>query len=44
MENIPELIAGNMLIAALVAGLVGLIVGILIGGFVRARRNPDDRG
>jgi len=44
MENIPELIAANMLLVAVITGVLGLIVGILIGGFFRARSRKRDEG
>jgi uncharacterized protein YneF (UPF0154 family) len=42
MEKIPELIAANMLLVAVITGVLGLIIGILIGSYVRTRRKRDD--
>jgi hypothetical protein len=38
MEQIPALIAENLLTAAVITGVLGVIVGVLIGGVLRARR------
>jgi hypothetical protein len=44
MENIPEAIAANLLLFAVLAAALGLAVGIAAGGYFRsrARRREDD--
>jgi hypothetical protein len=38
MEQIPGLIAENLLTAAVITGILGVVVGVLIGVALRARR------
>jgi ABC-type lipoprotein release transport system permease subunit len=42
LERLPELIAENLLLAALFVGVLGLLIGVLLGRVFRSRDKSDD--
>jgi hypothetical protein len=42
LERLPELIAENLLLAALFTGVLGLLIGMLLGRIFRSRDKDRD--